>query len=242
MTYTSTLKLNGDDHAIEGDLSCKYNISGTTMTTKSLTSGNLSQEIVLENAGNKGLKLTLLGGLSPKHSLVASSEYIHPHLSLVADVNCIGTPAVKSSLTAGIHGVTGGVEADFDIDSKELKNLNGVIDYWNGNEHEATFMLLEKATVAKFRYFHIRNRDLSVAAEFEYNIAKDERTMTMGTQYEVDRDTTLKTKINSDGLCSLSYIQEIRKNTTLTLCSRFDVIKQEQDKSSHKFGLSLVIE
>lgn len=45
------------------------------------------------------------------------------------------------------------------------------------------------------------------------------------------------------GYISVLYsrnMQEIRKSTTLVLCQKFDV--KNMDKSTHKFGLSLVIE
>lgn len=240
MTYTTTGKLSGKDESLEGDLSCKYTFSGASMTTKLFTSGKLTQEMVLENTGVKGLKLTVLGGLAPKHSVVATAEYIHPHVSLVAAANVMGTPAVNSSMTFGLHGVTAGVQGQFDLESKELKSVDGVINYCSGKEHEATGMVMDKGNKLKFAFSHIVSQDWSVAAEFLVDRTADTKLLTMGTKYEVDADTTLKTKMDSAGAFSVSYIQEIRRNTTLTLCSRFDV--RNLEKPSHKFGLALVIE
>lgn len=240
MTYTTTARQSGADDSLSGDLSCKYSVYGSTMTTKLFTTGKLTHEMELDKTGVKGLKFTLLGGLGPKQSLIATTEYVHPHLSVVSAVNCLGSQAVKTAVTVGVHGVTAGVQGDFDVESKQLKNYDAILNYSNGKEHEATAFLLGKGGQAKFAYSHLVSNDFSVAAEFLYDMTADTKTLTMGTKYEVDADTTLKTKIDSAGAFSLSYIQEIRKNTTLTLCSRFDV--RNLDKASHKFGLALAVE
>lgn len=240
MTYTTTAKQSGKDDSLSGDLSCKYSVYGSTMTTKLFTTGNLSHEMELDKTGVKGLKFTLLGALGPKQTLVATSEYVHPHLSVVSAVNCLGAQSVNTAVTLGLHGVTAGAKSEFDIESKQLKSYDAVLNYSNGSEHEATAFLLNKASKAVFAYSHLVSNDFSVAAEFEYDMTADTKTLTMGTKYEVDPETTLKTKFDSKGEFSLSYIQEIRKNTTLTLCSRFDV--RNLDVASHKFGLSLVVE
>lgn len=242
MTYTTTAKQSGKDESLSGDLSCKYSINGSTMTTKLLTSGLLTHEVELEKTGVKGLKLTMLGGLGPEQSLLATVEYVHPHLSVVSSANLLGSQSVHSAATIGLNSVTAGVAGELDLETKQFKNVDGVINYSNGKEHEATAMLLNKGTVAKFAYSHIMRSDFSVAAEFLYDTKGEggSKLLTMGSKYEVDPDTTLKMKIDSAGSFWVSYIQEIRKNTTLTLCSQFDV--RNMEKASHKFGLGLVIE
>lgn len=240
MTYTTTSKLSGDNQSIAGDLSCKYSMNGTTLTTKVFTSGKMTQEMELEKTGVKGLKLTVLGGLGSKQSLLTTAEFVHPHVSMVTAANLLGSQNISTAMTVGVHGVTAGVAGQFDVETKTTTNVDGVLNYSNGKEYEATIMLLNKGKVGKFAYSHIVRSDFSVAAEFLYDRNADTKTLTMGSKYEVDPETTLKMKIDSLGAFSVSYIQEIRKNTKLTLCSRFDVLNL--DKASHKFGLSLVIE
>lgn len=241
MTYTTTGVLGpGTGGALAGDLACKYNLSGAQMTTKLLTAGNMTHEMVLENTGVNGLKLTVNGGIGPKQTLVATGEYVHPHLSAVLKANCIGSPSVVSALAVGMHGVTAGAQATFDVEKKEVTDVEGVVNYSKSPEHEATVALLAKATSAKFVYSHVVSPDFSVAGEFLYDITNDSKVLTMGSKYEVDGDTTLKSKITSGGELSLCYVQKIMKNATLTLCSRFDVGNLE--KPLEQFGLSLVLE
>ena len=240
MTFTTTGVQSAKCEELAGDLSCKYTMAGATWTTKIFTSGRMTHEATLENTGVKGLKLTMFGGLGAKNIIIGSAEYVHPHLAYTAAVNALGSPAVQSSLAVGGNGMTVGVEGEYDIEKKELKKLDGVLNYSDGKDQEATISISGKGTKAKFAYSHLVSRDFSVAAEFEYDKPIEHKLLTMGTKYEVDRDTTLKTKIDSAGAFSVSYIQEIRSGTTLTLCSRFDV--RNMGKTSQVFGLSLVIE
>lgn len=239
ITYTTT-GVVGKDGEVVGDLSCKSKVSGAQMTTKLLTSGMVTQEMVLDNTGVQGLKLTVLGGLGQNHSLEATGEYVHPHVSALVKANCLQTPWVQSSLAVGLHGVTAGVEAKVDVEKKKVEYVDGVINYSKSSEHEATVMVLSNATTAKFMYSHEVSPDLSVAGEFRYDMANDDKTLTMASKFDVDEDLTLKSKITSNGDLSLCLVQKIRKNTTLTLCSRFDVSKLETPLD--RFGLSLVLE
>lgn len=200
----------------------------------------MTHETVLENTGVKGLKLTVLGGLGPKQSLLATGEFVHPHVAAVVAVNCIGNPSVHPSMTIGMHGVTAGVSGDLNVESKEVKNVDAMINYARGKEYEATMMFLDKGSKMKFWYSHMMSNDVSVAAEFLYDRSGDAKVLTMGTKYTVDKDTTVKAKLDSAGAMSLSYMQEIRKNTTLTVCSKFDV--RNLDKPAQQLGLALVIE
>lgn len=241
MTFTSSGVLSGASNTISGYLSGKYNVSGASMTTKVFTSGKLTHETVLENTGVKGLKLTVLGGIGPdKSDLVATGEYVHPHLSAVVAANCLGKPSAHPTLTIGMRGVTAGVKADFDVESKEVSNVEGALNYTTSKEYEATVVVSNQASKANFTYSHIVKPDFSVAAEFTYDKEKDSKVLTMASKYDVDAETTVKSKIDSAGAISLSYIQEVRKNTTLTLCTKFDV--RNTDKPSQQFGLALAIE
>lgn len=242
MTYTTAASQSGKNESLSGDLSCTYLLNGSAMTTKLFTSGRLTHEVELEKTGIDGLRLNMVGGLGPQQSLLATAEYVHPHLSVESTANLLGSQSVHTAATVGLQSVTAGVAGEFDLETKQFKNVNGVLNYSHGKEHEATAMLLNKGKVAKFAYSHIVKSDFSVAAEFLYDMNGEtgSKLLTMGSKYEVDPDTTLKMKIDSAGSFWVSYIQEIRKNTTLTLCSQFDV--RNMEKASHKFGLGLVIE
>lgn len=240
VTYDTVGVLGDNASELTGALSCKYLVSGASMKTMLTTNGALSHETTLENTGVDGLKVTVLGGVGPKQTLVVTGEYCHPHFSALVAANCIGKPSVTTSIAVGMHGLTAGLQTTFDVEKKEMGKINGLVNYSNGKEHEATLQLLDKAKKAKFCYSHIVKPDFSVAAEFDYDTSDESKVLTMGTKYSIDPETTLKSKLDSTGSVWLSYSQEIRKSTTLTLCTKFDA--RNMDKPSQQFGLTLAIE
>ncbi len=120
MTYTTTGVQSNKSDSLAGDLSCKYEMSGATMTTKLFTNDTLTQEVTLENTGVKGLKLTLFGSAGAKQVIAGSAEYVHPHLACTAAVNA---SSIQSSLAIGSSGVTLGVDGEYDVENKKAEKI-----------------------------------------------------------------------------------------------------------------------
>jgi len=60
-----------------------------------------------------------------------------------------------------------------------------------------------------------------------------------GCQYKLDKDTTVKSKVDADGKLSLAYKQKISSLTTMTLAAEINAVNLQA--SDHKFGLALNI-
>ena len=58
--------------------------------------------------------------------------------------------------------------------------------------------------------------------------------------YKLDKDTTVKSKVDSDGMLFGSYKAKISPMSTLTLATQIDTVKLAEN--NHKFGLELKIE
>ena len=240
ITYSAKAIEVGKSGSLAGDLAIKYQVYGAAMTTKLFTAGYLTNEAVIDRLGVKGLKLTVLGGLtSESQTGSASLEYLHPNFAASAKV-ATGGPKLAGSLAVGSEGWTVGAEAEYDAESQVLKSVNGALNYIDGKESEATLTVLDAGKVTKFAYSHDIRSDFSVAAEFAYDTENDSKLMTMGTKYNIDPITILKTKIDSAGTLAVSYIQALRPNTTLALCTKFDV--RNMEKGTNKIGMSLCID
>lgn len=240
ITYTAKAVEMSKTGTLAGDLAIKYQVYGASMTTKLFTAGQITNEAVIDQLGVKGLKLTVLAGLAPNTQTgSATLEYLHPNIATTAMVST-GGPGLYGSMAFGLEGLTVGAEAQYDADSQVLKTVNGAINYVDGKESEATLTMLNMGKVAKFAYSHDISRDFSVAAEFAYDTESDNKLMTMGTKYNLDPITMLKTKIDSAGSLAVSYIQALRPNTTLVLCTKFDV--RGMEKGTNKIGMSLCID
>lgn len=221
MTYTTSGIQNGLDGSLSGNLSLKFSpVAGSTVTSKFFTSGNMTHEAVLENLGVEGLKLTLLGGMGSKQVGVGTAEYVHKNLAITSAVDALFGPIAHTSATIGYDVFTAGLEAEYDSRTKDVSKCNFALNYSDGRESEATLTFLNKGDTAKLAYSHSARPDLSIAGEFLYDRRIDAKLLTMGIKYDVDRDTSLKAKITSDGLVSASYIQVSQYCSSLPLCSR----------------------
>lgn len=207
MAYTAT-GVYGGDQAVKGDLSIKLTpVAGATITSKLFTTGNMTHEAVLDKLGVNGLKLTFLGGMGSRQIGVTTMEYMNKNVALTTAMDVVSGPVAHATLTAGSNAFTCGVEGEYDTSTKEFKKGNFVVNYSDGKESEATVTVLNKGDSAKLAYSHDARPDLSIAGEFAYNRKADAKQLTMGIKYKVDSDTTLKAKINSEGMFSASYIQ-----------------------------------
>ena len=63
-------------------------------------------------------------------------------------------------------------------------------------------------------------------------------TIQFGTAYKLDKDTTVKAKVDDKGMLCASYKQKISALTTMTLAAEVDTVHLE---NNHKFGLQLNI-
>jgi len=69
---------------------------------------------------------------------------------------------------------------------------------------------------------------------------KADVSLAFGCQYKLDKDLTVKGKVDSDGILSASYKHKLSNVTTLTLASCVDTVNLAES-SKHKFGLVLNI-
>ena len=88
-------------------------------------------------------------------------------------------------------------------------------------------------------YFHKVSGDMQLGVAIAKPLAKADVAIEFGTAYKLDKDTTVKSKVDSAGTLSASYKQKISPLTTMTLCAAVDVVNLADNK--HKFGLALNI-
>jgi voltage-dependent anion channel protein 2 len=87
-------------------------------------------------------------------------------------------------------------------------------------------------------YFHKVSSDMQLGVQITKPMAKDV-AIEFGTAYKLDKDTTVKAKVDSEGILCTSYKQKISPLTTMTLAAQVDTVNLGDNK--HKFGLALNI-
>lgn len=93
------------------------------------------------------------------------------------------------------------------------------------------------STVYEGSYFHKVSPAMQVGAEVKK--AKDVG-VAFGCAYKLDKATSVKGKVATDGILTASYKQDISPISTLTLAATVDTVNLASS-SNHKFGLSLSI-
>lgn len=242
MTFTSKAVKSPDD-SMAGDLSMKFSpFPGAVVTSKYFTTGTRTHETVFDRLGADGLKLTVLTGASSKANLAVSTlEYMHPSATLTATVDAVNGPVANLTGTVGNSGLTAGFNAEYDAGAKEYRKVDCGVHYCIDKDSEFSLVSAKKGAAAKFSCVTKARDGCILGGEVQYEKASNSALAVMGGMYALDRDTTLKARLSSDGLLSASYIQSIRANTSITFSQQINVSNADS-KGSHKFGFSLLIE
>jgi len=85
-------------------------------------------------------------------------------------------------------------------------------------------------------YYHKVSGDMQVGSELTHTSGKDVG-LAFGYQYKLDKDTTVKGKVDKDGQLYASYKQKLSAISTMTLAAQIDTINLSANK--HKFGMVL---
>lgn len=88
-------------------------------------------------------------------------------------------------------------------------------------------------------YYHKVSSLMQVGVSVAKPLSKPDMDIEFGLAYKLDKDTSVKSKVSSDGLLCCSYKQKISNLTTMTLAAQVDVVNLSDNK--HKFGLALNI-
>jgi len=85
-------------------------------------------------------------------------------------------------------------------------------------------------------YYHKVSSDMQVGAELTHTSGKDVG-LAFGCMYKLDKDTTVKGKVDADGMLYSSYKQKLSPLATMTLAAQIDTVNLSENK--HKFGMVL---
>jgi len=152
------------------------------------------------DALSKGLVLTLSGDAKPsaKVNVDYSQEYFAGSVSLDTAVKNLQTK-VEGTAVVGLEGLSFGGQARFDVSGdNELEDYNAAVEYTQ-DDFTATVQSSDKAEKITASYFQKVSSDLQVGATVEFGKS---RVLTIGDEYQLDADTTLKAKANTQGVVS----------------------------------------
>jgi voltage-dependent anion channel protein 2 len=146
---------------------------------------------------------------------------------------------LSAALSTAYMGMTLGCSADYSTAKGALAKYAAACQYVTPD-----FSVMAKLaeTVGKGQtytgsYYHKVSGDMQVGGEVSKASGKSEVGLAFGCAYKLDKDTSVKGKVDSDGILYGSYKQKVSALTTMTLAAQVDTVNLSDNK--HKLGMIL---
>jgi len=242
--FTSSGSSNTDSGKVDGSLETKYKFAeyGTTFTEKWNTNNQLSTTIDVQDKILKGLKVTFDSEFSPQtgaKSGKVKAEYKHDLVTVNSDVDInLGGPLVNASAVVGHKGWLAGYQLAFDTGKSKLTKNNFCLGYSTGD-----FVLhtnVNDGQVFGGSVYQKVNPNLDTAINLGWTASKNETSFGIGCKYTLDKNASLRAKVNNSSQVGLGYQQKLRDGVTITLSTLIDGKNVQQ--GGHKLGLALELE
>lgn len=224
-----------------GDCTATYDFGGGVELEAKVDTASVFSA-TLEAADNivKGLKLTLDYESSDK-ALVGVAKCTADYKTDAINAKCTYdyTKSIAGiALTTAYQSLTMGCTADYNLTKAALKKYGAACTFVQPDYVVTAKMadeLGKDGQVYSCSYYHKLSGDMQVGGELEKKMSKSDVGLTFGMAYKLDKDTTVKSKVDSAGHLFASYKQKISKLTTMTLAADIDTVNLNGNK--HKFGM-----
>jgi len=247
--FTPKATLAGN--AVAGSLVAKYAFAGGMSTEATVnTKGVLETNLEAVDSIVKGLTLNLdcattePGKDGPLASGKLTAEFKQDAFNCKASYDYFKSKAT-ASFAAGKGSVTLGGSVDYSAAKAAMTNYAAAMQF---DQPDFTLMAKLSETIGSGdshgqqytgSYFHKVSSAMQVGTELKKEHNKD-IALSFGCAYKMDKDTSVKGKVDAEGNLSASYKQKISSLTTLTLSAAVDTLNLA-DSANHKFGLALTI-
>jgi voltage-dependent anion channel protein 2 len=243
VTFTPSSTKSGDK--LTGQLAAKYTFAGGIESEATLTTGGvLSLTLEAVDAITKGLTATFdCETVAPGKAGVLSSgkctvDYKQEMYTGKASYDYYKGD-LNAAASAGYLGMTLGCSADYSTVKSALTKYAGAFQF---QQPDFTFCAklsesIGKSMVYTGSYYHNVSSGMQVGGELSKASDKTDVSIAFGCMYKLDKDTTVKSKVDSDGILTASYKQKISPLSTVTLAAAVDTVSLSENK--HKFGMQL---
>lgn len=210
------------------------------------THGRLVGEAEVANAFVDNLKLTFKiedgslknpAGLKYKQVGKIGGSYKGDGFTVNDEID-FSSNSISAAATFNYQDFIFGASGAFSLDKSSITDHNVAATY-AANDFHATVQTKKKFGVVSASFHHRACGNLIYAAVMDYDLKTQNNSLVVGSRYSTDPATKFASKVDSEGLVSLSCIQKVRPAVTLTTSAHVDVKNLEGD--SHKFGIGLTL-
>jgi len=229
---------------VDGSFETKYEFKeqGLKFTEKWDTSNQLSIAADWKDKIINGFKISMDTSFYPQtgaKSGKVKAEYKHDLVTVNSDVDInLGGPLVNASAVVGHKGWLAGYQVAVDTGKSKLTKNNFCLGYSTGD-----FVLhtnVNDGQVFGGSVYQKVNPNLETAVNLGWTANKNETSFGIGAKYVLDKNASLRAKVNNSSQIGLGYQQKLRDGVTLTLSTLIDGKNVQQ--GGHKLGLALELE
>jgi len=259
-SFTTTF-VKKKDGSVVGTAAPKYIFRdwNTTFTGEVNTKRELKAEVeVNQPAEVSGLKVTgTAQSIGDDHFGTLALQYQHELASLTAsaDYGKSKGSTLKGSVVTGHQGFSLGASCEYFVghsSDSDMKEFEGALNYSHADFDVRAFAKMntreedDKNILGASYYHKVLPRDgkqLAVGAEvtYEHRDRDSKPELAFGAEYQWERDTVLKGKIDTAGSLGFSYKQKFSDRTSLTISSTVDTHNlANKNAASVSFSLNLM--
>jgi hypothetical protein len=219
--------------------------------------GSVSAELYTDASSDSKVTLALTGlpkGLTISPSISAkdksfgaamagvdvnySQEYFATSVTAKSDLE---KHLVDASISLGEGGVSVGGNIALDVSSgADIKSMNYGVDYQQ-DDYTASIYTENNMQSVTAAYFQRLNVDHVLGAQFKYAVGGGARAMTIGSEYRVNPNTTVKTKIDVPSGDVAAHVEHRLANPSILVgvATAFNV--RSQKIAADKIGLNFAL-
>jgi len=202
------------------------------------TEKNTKFEVSVDQPVN-GLKVTALVDSKKLNAIQLDGEYKHDFVTLNGSVDVLNQAGTEASLAGvvGYEGFSVGLQSKYG--AGKVLAVNATAAY-SANDYVFTLFGFFKTNTVGVSYFHrvTANATAGFDASFELDKPKTAGSkLTVGGSYQLDADTAVKGKLDTEGKLSLSYAQRLSKYARLVVATSLN-INNPSSKAGQSYGFT----
>ncbi|KAG2279683.1 hypothetical protein Bca52824_050903 [Brassica carinata] len=221
-----------------GDVSTQVKNKNFTADIKVATDSSLLTTFTYDEA-TPGLKAIVSAKVPDQKSGKVELQYLHDYAGICTSVGLTGSPIVNFSGVVGNNVLALGTDVSFNTQSGDFKHFNAGFSFTK-DDLIAALTLNDKGDKLNASYYHIVNplSNTVVGAEVTHSFTTQKNAITVGAQHAIDPLTTVKARLNNDGVANALIQHQWRPKSFITVSGEVDSRAIEK---SAKVGFALAL-
>lgn len=223
-----------------GNLDIKYKLPkyGLTVTEKWNTDNVLGTEVVVQDKGMSGLKVTVDSHYQPataKRSGKVKMDFTKDRVRTTLDANLDPNPIVNAAVVAEHEGWLLGAHGGFDTKKNTLRSSGLALGRNQGDYSLHTYV--NDGSEYGGNLYHRVNGRLELGAQVGWTSGEKATNFGLAAKYQFAPETVLRAKLSNKSQVGVAMTHDLADGFKLTLSGLCSMANFQE--GGHKFGLGL---